>query len=413
MKSKSHRTKCTVRLEKSKRNKDKYYLIVEAYPVFNQPKNRKTTSLNRIITTPVWDKEQPTRGGNYLPKRNVEGIIQCRSKSDKDACIFAHKVCHLMQVEYDTQALFPELLMQKKVEEQKNNTYFCEYARNLMKRRTGSVGEGIHTQWGFMLKRVEGFAGGKPVRFGDITTQWLDNFRTYIITNKNENGKTLSPNTQKLYLTHFKTVLINAYRDEIISTDLSRKVKPIKGEESHRTSLTTEELEQLANTPFKHDEIRRAALFSALTGLRHSDIKKLTWGEITGDKTDKPRIEFRQKKTKGVVSNTISLQALALCGERQTADSKVFPNLLATVHINVPIKAWVEKAEIKKHITFHCFRHTYATLQIEGGTDIYVVSKLLGHTNVVTTQKYAKVVDRKKQEAASVIKLKLSPKNGK
>jgi site-specific recombinase XerD len=104
----------------------------------------------------------------------------------------------------------------------------------------------------------------------------------------------------------------------------------------------------------------------------------------------------------------MSPQALALCGKRQKDDEqKVFPELLKTEHINPPIREWVAKAGIEKHITFHCFRHTYATLQIASGTDIYVVSKLLGHTNVVTTQKYAKVVDSKKQKAATAIKLNL------
>ena len=58
-------------------------------------------------------------------------------------------------------------------------------------------------------------------------------------------------------------------------------------------------------------------------------------------------------------------------------------------------------------VLFHCFRHSYATLQLAGGTDIYTVSKMLGHTNVRTTQVYAKVVDAKKEEATKTIKLNL------
>lgn len=71
------------------------------------------------------------------------------------------------------------------------------------------------------------------------------------------------------------------------------------------------------------------------------------------------------------------------------------------------IKKWIEVPRIKKHITYHCFRHSYATLQLAGGTDIYTVCKMLGHTNVRTTQVYAKVVDAKKEKATKTSKLDL------
>ncbi len=60
---------------------------------------------------------------------------------------------------------------------------------------------------------------------------------------------------------------------------------------------------------------------------------------------------------------------------------------------------------LKWTILFHCFRHTFATLQLANGTDIYTVSKMLGHTNVKTTQVYAKVVDEKKNKAANAIQI--------
>lgn len=73
--------------------------------------------------------------------------------------------------------------------------------------------------------------------------------------------------------------------------------------------------------------------------------------------------------------------------------------------ISAPLKRWIKSAGITRNITFHCFRHTYATPQLAGGTDIYTVSKMLGHTNVRTTQVYAKVVDEKKEKATDVIKI--------
>lgn len=102
---------------------------------------------------------------------------------------------------------------------------------------------------------------------------------------------------------------------------------------------------------------------------------------------------------------SISEQALQLCGERRLPEQLVFEDLPNPSWISKPLKRWIEAAGIKKSISFHCFRHSYATLQLASGTDIYTVSKMLGHTNVKTTQIYAKVVDEKKNKAAQAIKL--------
>nr|WP_254060863.1 tyrosine-type recombinase/integrase [Mucilaginibacter sp. L196] len=84
-----------------------------------------------------------------------------------------------------------------------------------------------------------------------------------------------------------------------------------------------------------------------------------------------------------------------LLSYRKDGDGVVFKNL-AYSSIRVFLVKWLAKAGINKNITFHCFRHTYATLQLEFGTDVYTVSKMLGHKHIKTTQVYAKVVDRKK-----------------
>ena len=91
----------------------------------------------------------------------------------------------------------------------------------------------------------------------------------------------------------------------------------------------------------------------------------------------------------------------------QKPEVKVFSNLKYSALNNLKLREWVMKAGITKHITFHCARHTYATLQLNLGTDIYTVSKLLGHRHLKTTEVYAKVMDKKKQEAANRIKLDL------
>ena len=69
------------------------------------------------------------------------------------------------------------------------------------------------------------------------------------------------------------------------------------------------------------------------------------------------------------------------------------------------MRVWLKDSGINKHITFHCFRHTYASLQLELGTDIYTVQHLLAHKNVSTTQIYVAHASLKTREAANKIKL--------
>ena len=100
----------------------------------------------------------------------------------------------------------------------------------------------------------------------------------------------------------------------------------------------------------------------------------------------------------------LSVDAFSLLGERAGDSEKIFKGL--KYYQTKYIADWIAKAGITRKITFHCFRHTFATLQMTFGTDIYTVSKLLGHKNIQTTQIYAKIIDEKRREAVNKIRLK-------
>lgn len=114
-------------------------------------------------------------------------------------------------------------------------------------------------------------------------------------------------------------------------------------------------------------------------------------------------MRLRTEKTETETTLPISDEALELCGER--GKGKIFKGLTKAM-TQQPLKDWVASAGITKHIIFHCFRHTFATLQVALGTDIYTVSKMLTHKNVSTTQIYADLVSSKKRESANKISLK-------
>jgi integrase len=152
---------------------------------------------------------------------------------------------------------------------------------------------------------------------------------------------------------------------------------------------------KLWNTDIKFPQIKRAAFFAALTGFRFVDVKNLTWDRVFTDKHQGFYIQLREEKTGNIHNHPISTNAYEILKLENTSTGIVFQKL-EYYRIPTAIKDWGEASGIIKKISFHNFRHTYATLQLANGTDLFVVSKLLGHKSVKTTQIYAKVMTKRK-----------------
>ena len=284
---------------------------------------------------------------------------------------------------------------------------FIEYFTKLANKRKASN----HDNWVSALNYLEAFTNGS-LKFADLNQKFLEDFKEYLLTTKSNrsNKTTLSQNSAVSYFNKVKAALKQAYKDGILQTDLNAKISPIKPAETRREYLTIEELNKLVKTPCNNDLMKRAALFSALTGLRFSDIQKMTWGELEYIKGQGYFLNFNQKKTKGVEVLPISEQAYSFTEGTESPkdmpqDKLVFEGLKYSAYHNKHLFQWIGAAGITKGITFHCFRHTFATLQLFNGTDIYTVSKMLGHKDLKTTQVYAKIVDEAKRTAANKIKL--------
>ena len=408
-------TKVSVKLRKSEL-RNEWSLYLEAYPVFKPGHDkpcREREYLNRIITTPMWDKSRPARLNDYgvqtyKPKRDMNGIIICRSKAGRETCIFADNVRILRQREYDNAELYSDTEQAMVEKKARGQADFIEYFGKQAAKRHKNDSKSISVNWDRAHDLLKIFTKEKPLPFAQIDMHLIESFRDFLLKAPRGGNKsgTISQNTASTYFTLFKAALHQAFIDSYFDVDIAAKVKGISGVESRREYLTIEELNKLAATPCEYPMLKKAAFFSALTGLRHSDIRKMTWKELSVE-GDHYRINFTQRKTGGVEYMPISEQAYLICGEPSEPDRLVFEGLQDPSWINRPVKKWIEAAGIKKHITFHCFRHSYATNQLTEGTDLYTVSKMLGHTNIRTTQIYAKVVDSKKEEAAQAIKLNI------
>ena len=228
----------------------------------------------------------------------------------------------------------------------------------------------------------------QSMMLADITPAWFNGFLAHL------DKQGLAKNTMAVYVATMRCIINQAYREGLLQTNPIANIKGIGYEDTNRTYLTIDEVRKLADTPCPNEVTKRAFLFGCLTGLRNCDIRALTWADVH-EQDGYTRIIYKQAKTKGQEYLDISAQAATLMGER--GHGVVFP-LMSWHAVRQHLLAWAKRAGIKKHVTFHASRHTFAVMML-GVTDIYTVSKLLGHRELSTTQVYAKVLDKAKREA--------------
>lgn len=360
-------------LREKKLKHSKRGLYLDFYPPITHPETGKQT------------RREHLRLYVYEPPKN-----DAEKSHNKETQILAENIRAQRQIEFQA-GIYGFVAVRNKQKD------FIAYFKKIVeKKREGSKSN--YENWLSVKKYLESFAG-ENVTFGGVTENFCKDFKDFLL-----NQKSISNNTAAAYFDKFKAAVRQATDEKLFSENPAQRVKSIKLQDTQREFLTLEELQTLAATPFDYEDLRRAALFAALTGLRFSDIQKLTWREVQHSEHQGAYLRFTQKKTQGAETLPISDEAAELLGERHGDGEKVFPDLAYWQTSFIPI--WTAMAGINRKITFHCFRHTYATLQLTFGTDIYTVSKLLGHKNLQTTQIYARVIDQKKREAANKITLK-------
>ena len=259
---------------------------------------------------------------------------------------------------------------------------------------------------------------GDKVTMAQVTKQYCKGFFLYLANGKTigtdkptfgqHHEKPMAKSTARLYFNTFVTALNEAVREGVLEMNPTAKLKkeekkPIQRGSAQRGFLEVEEVKALANTPCPDTTVKMAFLFSCFCGLRISDIKTLKWGEIKS-RSDGWVIEKLQVKTQQAINVPLSANALEWLPDRgQAKDESLVFALPSYFTINRYVKRWAKEAEIKKDVTFHIARHTFATTLLTLGADIYTTSKLLGHQNLRTTQIYAEVVNKKKVEAVNLL----------
>ncbi|MCR4995306.1 MAG: site-specific integrase [Bacteroidales bacterium] len=207
------------------------------------------------------------------------------------------------------------------------------------------------------------------------------------------------------YFNRFKRILNYAVEKGELQRNPCEGVKaPSAGDILAKDILSAKELQQLFDThyPGESAEIRRAFAMTCLSGIRRCDIVRLKYSDV--DYSNKILV-FRQHKTEGHskasgVVIPLNETLLSLIGRKPkgAADDFIFHLPSDTMCLKA-LRRWTKKAGIEKHITWHCGRHSFATLALTNGANIKVVSSLLGHSSLRHTEVYVRAVDDLKRKA--------------
>lgn len=274
------------------------------------------------------------------------------------------------------------------------------YMENQVKRGKKD-GSQIHTA----IQIIKMYAGER-VTMAMIDKAFCQGYIDFLIAEYKPKGKHVSKFTAHNYYRVLNGALNAAVRADILRENPFNKISSsdkIHKPESTREYMTIEEVKSLIATPMGKEVVKDAYLFSCFCGLRLSDIMALKWKDLYCD-NGQYRLEVMVKKTQSALYLPLSEEALKWIPERgaKSDDDKIF-DLPTPITINRILKPWAKKAGVRKNATFHTARHTFATMMLTLGADLYTTSKLLGHSDVRTTQIYAKIVNRKKDEAVNLV----------
>ena len=389
-----------VTLREKKISGDRLTLYLDFYPPTFYPEGA-TKPTRRFFLKRYLYNECVIDDTGKKKKINLKPVDKLHNK---ETLIWAESVRQKIDNVINKPEVYTALEQQQLKLNERGEQNFVEYFKKLANKRGGANYGNWNSAYHYLCQFTDGF-----LKFAEIDAEYCEDFKEYllIVPSRKSKKSTLKINSAKSYFDKIKAALKQAYKHDYLQIDINAKVDSIKEEETHREYLDMEELNALALTECKSEVVKKAGLFSALTGLRFSDLEKMIWSEVRNHKDEGYNLKFIQKKTKGAETMPISFETFRILGETKASGEKVFEGLeYGNCIFDSPIfSEWLKNAGINKHFTFHCFRHTFAVLQLIHGTDIYTLSKMLGHRNIKTTEIYARVADAKKKEASEKLKL--------
>ena len=339
--------------------------------------NRKVrnVSLYKSVDSAHWDEDAGLVNKNNPEAEQLNLLIKSYLKRATDI-IFNYEVMH-------KELTFDEFMMEFK--RPKSQSYY-EFVERVLENNHNSnefASESLKSQK-TEISKLKQFRA--TLNFNEITLTFLQAYEAYM---RNKLGNKV--NTIHKSLKTIRSHINRAIMDGILKENVFDRYR-LRTEAGTRLYLNEEEVNELEALMLKPIEkyYRNAVkvfLFGCYTGLRYQDIKTLTYGNI-----ENGMIRITMHKTKEQISIPLSNRAKALIKTEGEPTEKIL-RVPTNQKINEFIKEAIAMTSIKKNISMHCSRHTFATIGITLGIPLEVISKLLGHKNIKTTQIYAKVVD--------------------
>ncbi|RNL56437.1 tyrosine-type recombinase/integrase [Pedobacter jejuensis] len=280
---------------------------------------------------------------------------------------------------------------------------FLQYFKLECKNRASS--EGNFNNWISAYKHFEKYVSGICL-FKDLNERLCEGFKNYLSkTNTlSSMSRNLSANSQHIYFNKFKAAVRVAFDEGLLAKNHTTRIQSPKAAQPYREFLTQDEICRLKETVCENDTIKRAALFAIVCGMRVSDVFPLKWENYHYDLNDKHLLRFNSKKPGEFVVHPISAQGFEFMGSIGSPKDRVFKGLKYSANTNKLLERWMHLADIKKKITWHNFRHTYAVNVIEK-YGIYAGKEMLHHKHVKTTEIYSKMRIQHKIEIANSIEI--------
>ena len=384
--------------------------LAELYARVTVNGKRTNIGLKRKVDIHLWDSINKKAKGNTREAKEINNYIN----------LVQSRLFNIYQdLKYKGELITPQLVKTLYNGENINSKSLLELLEYHNRKIEKTLAPGTIRNFGITENYVNRFLKQKlkttDVNLNQLNYKFISDLEMFLVNyyQKGHPGA-MSHNTVMKHLQRLRKIVNLAYQLEWIEKDPFIRWKPTF-EQKQRDFLGQNELNNLETYHFpidRLDRVRDLFVFSCYTGISYSDIMGLTKNNLITGMDGKSWIATKRLKTKTTVRVPLLEPAQKILDKYEshpvTMHSGTLLPKITNEKTNLYLKEIADAVGIKKNLTFHMARHTFATtVTLSNGVPIEMVSKLLGHTKLATTQIYARVLDKKVSEDIEQLRSKL------